>query len=109
MALAENTPDLPAAARNIGRNLEEHFPGLTTNAQVIMLSEETGEFCGAYRRWSGQARRSDTWENVGLELADVVIGAYVVAFYLGMNLNDFIGRKLAVVHSRGWREANTTG
>ncbi len=28
------------------------------NRSVLALAEEAGEFVGAYRRWSGQARRT---------------------------------------------------
>ena len=73
--------------------------------QVLNLAEEVGEFVGAFRRWSGQARRSGTAEEMYAELADVVITAFVTAEEFGVDLEDLIGQKLVKVFSRGWREA----
>jgi NTP pyrophosphatase (non-canonical NTP hydrolase) len=72
--------------------------------QVLNLAEEVGEFVGAYRRWTGQARRSGTEEEVHAELADVVITAYVTAAEMGVDLDAAIRAKLDVVFTRGWRE-----
>jgi hypothetical protein len=74
---------------------------------VLCLAEETGEFIGAYRRWSGRARRSGTAADMHAELADVVITAYGTAAELGFDLDAAITAKLAVVFSRGWREPAT--
>lgn len=71
-------------------------------SQILALAEECGEFVGAYRRWSGRARRDGTKEEMTAELADVVITAYVVACALDVDLDDAIAEKLTVVFSRGW-------
>jgi NTP pyrophosphatase (non-canonical NTP hydrolase) len=74
------------------------------NRQVLGLAEEAGEFVGAYRRWSGQARRSGTAEEMYEELADVIITAFVTACELGVDIDAVIASKLRKIHTRGWRE-----
>ncbi|MTE12620.1 MazG nucleotide pyrophosphohydrolase domain-containing protein [Nocardia aurantiaca] len=74
------------------------------NRQVLALAEEAGEFVGAYRRWSGQARRTGTFDEMKAELADVVITAWVAAAELGIDLDAAVADKLAVIYDRGWRE-----
>ncbi len=86
-------------------------PDQAVNRQVLNLAEEVGEFVGAYRRWSGQARRAGTAEQMCEELADVIITAFVTAHELGIDINAVIAAKLHTVHTRGWREtapADTT-
>jgi NTP pyrophosphatase (non-canonical NTP hydrolase) len=55
--------------------------------QVLNLMEEAGEFIGAYRRWTGLARRPGTVQDVHAELADVLITAYVTAAELGLTID----------------------
>lgn len=74
------------------------------NRQVLALAEEVGEFVGAYRRWSGQARRTGTAQEMHTELADVVITAFVTAHELGVDIEAVIAAKLHTIHTRGWRE-----
>jgi NTP pyrophosphatase (non-canonical NTP hydrolase) len=81
-------------------------PNQAVNRQVLTLAEEVGEFVGAYRRWSGQARRSGTAEPMHDELADVVITAFVTAHELGIDLNAVITAKLHTIHTRGWRDTS---
>lgn len=91
----------------IMRNLRHHFPVSTEQhmqRQAIALGEEVGEFLGAYRRWSGQARRQGDMTEVGLELADVVITAFVMAHVLGIDLNSFVQAKYETILTRGWRD-----
>jgi NTP pyrophosphatase (non-canonical NTP hydrolase) len=76
--------------------------------QVLNLAEEVGEFVGAYRRWTGQARRSGTAEDMWAELADVVITAFVTAHELEIDLHAVITAKLHTIHTRGWRETTPT-
>jgi NTP pyrophosphatase (non-canonical NTP hydrolase) len=93
-------------AQELARKLREN--GFDSNdGQVLMLGEEVGEFTGAYRRWTGRARRSDTFQHVSEELADVIIGGYVVAEYLGIDLDGEIEKKRQVIFGRGWREGQT--
>jgi NTP pyrophosphatase (non-canonical NTP hydrolase) len=77
------------------------------NRQVLTLAEEVGEFVGAYRRWSGQARRTDTFDHVTEELADVIITAYVTAHQLNINLDLAVHDKVQAIFTRGWREEVT--
>jgi NTP pyrophosphatase (non-canonical NTP hydrolase) len=82
-------------------------PEQAVGRQVLGLAEEVGEFVGAYRRWSGQARRTGTAEEVWEELADVVITAFVTAHELSIDLNAVIAAKLNTIHTRGWRDTPT--
>jgi NTP pyrophosphatase (non-canonical NTP hydrolase) len=80
--------------------------GFTKNLevqQVLCVAEEAGEFVGAYRRWSGMARRPGPFSDVEEELADVVITSFVMASVLEINLSAAMERKLEKIHTRGWR------
>lgn len=105
-----DTGDLRELARVIVGHLRDNgFPAEgAANLQVLALAEECGEFVGAYRRWSGQARRSGTAEEMHAELADVVITAFVTAAELGIDLDQVITEKANVVLTRGWREQAPT-
>ena len=101
-----NTGNLRDLARVIVEHLHANgFPAEGgANRQVLALAEECGEFVGAYRRWSGQARRGGTAEEMHAELADVVITAFATAEELGIDLDQVITEKANVVLTRGWRE-----
>lgn len=101
-----NTGDLRELARVIVGHLRDNgFPAEgAANRQVLALAEECGEFVGAYRRWSGQARRAGAAEDMHAELADVVITAFVTAEEMGIDLDKVITDKANVVLTRGWRE-----
>lgn len=101
-----STGDLRELAGTIAKRLRENgFPDEgAANRQVLALAEECGEFVGAFRRWSGQARRQGSFEDVRAELADVVITAFVAAEVLGVDLEKAIEAKADVVFSRGWRD-----
>lgn len=96
-------PGLVVAAALIADRLRENGfdPAQAVNRQVLGLAEEVGEFVGAYRRWSGQARRSGTVEEVHEELADVIITAFVTAHELGVDIQQVIAAKLDTIHIRG--------
>lgn len=100
--------ELPDHAQAIVEHLAyagfDQDPTMATNRQVLCLAEEVGEFVGAYRRYTGQARRTGTLDEVYSELADVVIVAYVTAAEMGINLNTQIAKKLETIYTRGWRE-----
>ena len=98
--------NLAEQARVIVKLLRENGfpPEMAVNRSVLNLAEEVGEFVGAYRRWTGQARRSGTAPEMWDELADVVIAAYVLAAELDIDLDTVIRAKLDVVFTRGWRE-----
>jgi len=102
---------LPVEAAAIAEQLRHAgFPDAgAVNRQVLGLAEEVGEFVGAYRRWSGQARRRGTAEHMFEELADVIITAFVCAHELGIDIDQVIAAKLATVHTRGWRDEASGG
>jgi NTP pyrophosphatase (non-canonical NTP hydrolase) len=102
--------ELPAKAVEIAECLRRNGfdPDQAVNRQVLGLAEEVGEFVGAYRRWSGQARRTGTAADMYEELADVIITAFVTAHELGVDINAVIAAKLHKVHTRGWRENPST-
>jgi NTP pyrophosphatase (non-canonical NTP hydrolase) len=101
--------DLADFAATVIKHLREHFPAEgEMDRQVLALAEEAGEFTGAYRRWSGQARRTGTFGDMAAELADVVITAYVTAETLGIDLDEAWRRKAQAIMTRGWREPAAT-
>ncbi len=101
--------ELPTRAAEIVECLRHNGfdPTQAVNRNVLALAEEVGEFVGAYRRWSGQARRTGTAEDMWEELADVIITAFVTAQELGIDINAVIAAKLHKVHTRGWRDTTT--
>jgi NTP pyrophosphatase (non-canonical NTP hydrolase) len=105
-----STGDLRQHAATIADQLRRHGfdPATAAGRQVLALAEECGEFVGAYRRWSGQARRTGTRAEMAAELADVVLVAFVTAEELGVDLDTEITAKLADMFTRGWRDTSTT-
>jgi len=97
---------LPALAAAIVTGCEHNgFPAATFPLQqVLCLAEETGEFVGAYRRWTGLARRPGTFTDVTAELADVLIAAHVVARVLRIDLDAAWRAKATVILTCGWRQ-----
>ncbi len=98
--------DLPeTAAAIVDRYIAAGFPrdGMLT-MQVLTLAEEAGEAVGAIRRYTGRARRTGTLEDVGHELADVVITAHTVALLIGVDLDAAVADKACIVLSRPARE-----
>ncbi len=83
---------------------ESRLTGLPDEALVVCIAEEAGEFCGAYRRWAGYARRAGTPGDMSLELADVVIAAYTVAARLNIDLEAALEEKAAVIMARPARQ-----
>lgn len=102
--------ELPHIAGVIADRLRRNGfdPAHAVNRQVLGLAEEVGEFVGAYRRWSGQARRTGTAAQMHEELADVIITAFVAAHELGVDINAVLADKLHLVFTRGWRERPAT-
>ena len=84
MFLPADRTDLAGNAAVVAECLRRNGfdPEQAVNRQVLGLAEEVGEFVGAYRRWSGQARRTGSAEDMWEELADVVITAFVTAHEL---------------------------
>jgi NTP pyrophosphatase (non-canonical NTP hydrolase) len=77
--------------------------------QALSVAEEAGELVGAYRRWSGRARRTGTIRELADEIADVLIVTAVFADRAGIDLHAAITAKLTVIYSRGWRDEDTAG
>ncbi|APA96608.1 MazG nucleotide pyrophosphohydrolase domain-containing protein [Nocardia seriolae] len=97
--MSQLTAEIRARLREAG------FPDEgAANRSVLAVAEETGEFVGAYRRWSGQARRTGTFEEMRAELADVVIVAWLAAAELGIDLDAAVVDKVAAMVERGWRD-----
>jgi NTP pyrophosphatase (non-canonical NTP hydrolase) len=71
-------------------------------AQALNVVGEAGEFAECYRRYSGYARRTDTLENVSLELADVIISAFCMAEMLNIDLDLAVLKKWDIIFSRGY-------
>ncbi|MVU81243.1 hypothetical protein GPX89_28860 [Nocardia sp. ET3-3] len=105
------TVDMSQVAAEIRGHLRAAgFPAAeAADSAVLALAEEAGEFVGAYRRWSGKARRTGTFDEMRAELADVVITAWMAADALGIDLDAALADKLAVVFERGWRDQPTAG
>lgn len=104
------TGQMPEQAARIAEQLRRNGfdPAGAINRQVLGLAEEAGEFVGAYRRWTGQARRTGTVQEMYEELADVIITAFVTAHELEVDVDAVIAAKLDKVHTRGWRDTDTT-
>ncbi len=84
------TEDLNDTAKVIVGHLRDNgFLADGGEGQILNLAEEAGEFVGAYRRWTGRARRTGTEQEAQAELADVVITAYVTAASMGGTLNPY--------------------
>lgn len=96
-------PEREGAIRAIAERVRSrHTDGQTClDTQVLCLAEEVGEAVQAYRRATGRARSTATWEAVAEEFADVVIVAYVTAELAGMDLDAAIETKLAAIEQRG--------
>jgi NTP pyrophosphatase (non-canonical NTP hydrolase) len=74
------------------------------DVQALCVAEEAGELVGAYRRWTGKARRTGTRRDLEDEVADVLIVTACFAERAGIDLDAAITAKLSVIYSRGWRE-----
>lgn len=74
------------------------------DAYVLNFAEEAGELVGAYRRYTGKARRNGSLAEVEGEVADVLIGTAILAACLGIDIDKAVEDKAAVIFSRGWSE-----
>lgn len=92
-----------AAIQQIANNIKarQEPPRSTLDTQVLCLAEEVGEAIQAYRRATGRARSTATWQQVAEELADVVIVAYVTAELAEIDLEEAIDNKLKAIKARG--------
>jgi NTP pyrophosphatase (non-canonical NTP hydrolase) len=62
----------------------------------LLVAEEAGEAVQQLRRHLGHARRGATADDVGAELADIVISAALLAKLLGTDLAMHVNAKLAI-------------
>lgn len=72
--------------------------GLITNA--LCMAEEMGEAIQQIRRYLGLARSTATLDQVGEEMADVVISTAVTARLMGVDLAAQVDAKLDVAMQR---------
>lgn len=72
------------------------------DAQALKVGEEVGEFLGAFNRWNGFSRRAGDIQDVGEELADVIISGLLMFSLLHLDAESFILEKLEKVTSRGY-------
>lgn len=89
------------------KNIDAHFDSnepQRTMRQVLKMAEEAGEFVGAYCRYAGHSRRDGSHNDVALELADIVIVAYICANILDIDLEYVVQRKGEKIVTRGWKE-----
>ena len=101
--------DLPAIARQLSTDLRANRRVDLTemeewDLQALGVAEEAGELVGAYRRWSGRARRKGSFEDMAQEVADVIIVTAIFAQRVGIDLEKAVADKLTVIYSRGWKE-----
>lgn len=83
----------------------DNNPAMERNRHALCLAEEAGEVIGAYRRYTGQARRSGTREELEDELTDLILNAFGLAYLLDADPDVFMERKLGVQFERFWNES----
>lgn len=96
--------NLKQVAKYVMEMCRENGAGGTRESQPLALAEEVGEFVGAYRRWSGQARRRGTEAEAKAELADVILSAYCAADVFGWDVDEIVKSKVDKILTRGWKE-----
>lgn len=90
------------AAHNVAK-IREVFHDQPAWRFVTGVAEEAGEFVGAFNKWSGTSRQTGTQDEMAKELADVILTAYMAAEVLGINLDEWVQRKAAIMNERGWK------
>ena len=94
---------LEARALNVNMGLNRR-PGITDenamDVQALCVAEEAGEMVGAYRRYTGRARRTGTREELEHEIADVLITAAVLAEMLGIDIDKAVDDKLHIIYGQ---------
>ena len=71
-------------------------------AQALNVVGEAGEFAEAFRRYSGNARRSGSKEELQDELADVIISAVCFGLMAGFDIPDIVDAKWYKILNRGY-------
>jgi NTP pyrophosphatase (non-canonical NTP hydrolase) len=89
-------------ARRLVAEIRKVFPDQPDWRFVTGVAEETGEFVGAFNKFSGTSRQVSSHRKMAAELADVVIAAYMAAEVLGIDLNSEVTCKAEIMSARGW-------
>lgn len=100
------SPIARLAAHNVAK-IREVFHDQPAWRFVTGVAEEAGEFVGAFNKWSGTSRQTGTQDEMAKELADVILTAYMAAEVLGINLDEWVQRKAAIMNERGWKTRDT--
>jgi NTP pyrophosphatase (non-canonical NTP hydrolase) len=90
---------------------DERFAAITANHQrregdnsvitnALCMAEEMGEAIQQIRRYLGHARRGTTLDQVGEEMADIIISTAVTARLMGIDLSAHVHAKLDTVVER---------
>lgn len=97
--------DLVRVVKDIKISVEITNPKLSLNIwqYILELSAKSGEFIGAYNRFTGTSRRLGTYEEMAIALGWVILAAYNVSVVLNIDLNADINNKLIKMNSRGWK------
>ena len=74
------------------------------DVQMLCIAEETGELVGAYRRWTGRARRNGNEAEVRKEIADVLITTAIFAYMNNWDIETLLQSKAHEIMHRGWKE-----
>src|SRR5208282_2947190 len=102
--------DLNYIGQDLLVDLRSNLPylndGNVKDVTALCLAEEAGELLGAYRRYSGRARRKGSLDDVRSEMADVLLNVAMLAHLLEIELEDAVESKLDIIYSRGWKENN---
>jgi NTP pyrophosphatase (non-canonical NTP hydrolase) len=93
---------LPADLRHIARLLLRDPGASQLDVQALCVAEAAGQLIGAYRRWARPCATTGTRRDLEAEVADVLIATAVFAERAGIDLDQAIARKLAVIYTRGW-------
>jgi len=98
--------NLQQIAQDLNRVLDEQVPeqGHGLDQKAMCIAEEAGELVGAYRRWSGQARRAGTKQELAAEVADLIICTSSFAERAGIDISEAVSAKLEKIYSRGWKQ-----
>jgi NTP pyrophosphatase (non-canonical NTP hydrolase) len=91
-------------ARYMVSQIYATFPNQPEWRFVSGVAEEAGEVMGAYNRFTGTSRRTGTKDELAKELADTVFTAYMAADVLGIDLQDALNTKYAIIITRGWKQ-----
>lgn len=96
--------NLEKCALEMVKSIEIEFPEQPDWRFVTGMAEEVGEFVGSYNRYTNTSRRVGNFDELQLELADVVFTAYMAACVLGIDLESALIRKWNIIMTRGWRD-----